>query len=385
VKISITIILSLLLLGFAFAQSSKPYFFASKHCRDSVTLNLVAHIEATVLLPLNQDSYTKWTSAFWAMEIMLYKPAGLQQKIPQLLQVISSTPANFQRAFFEMLYTLYPKEFGKKVEGIWFNLAEDKIKSMALEYMAQAAIFPAIKNDNSFYLSEYYSFYINRWKQAEVPQPSKNAFLQPDFLPGQNVLVSFQSTNRDKPGYLMFRTAEGKWLKDVKGKVFKFTQLARSISNLPFYLTNGNTPQGLYKIVGFDTSNNNWIGPTTNLQLVMPFENGTEFFFGKDTSFNNLYKKLLGNLAKYTSLWQSYQAGKIGRSEIIAHGTTIDPQYYIHQKYFPCTPSLGCLCSPETWNSNGERIFSAQFDWIKVLQTLKTLPVYLVVAEVKDL
>lgn len=140
----------------------------------------------------------------------------------------------------------------------------------------------------------------------------------------------------------------------VKGQVLKFPQLARSITNLPYYLNNGNTPQGLFKITGVDTSDNSGIGPTTNLQLIMPFENGPEVFFGTNTSFIFHYNKLLGSLEKYQSLWESYQAGKIGRSEIIAHGTTINPQYYCHEKYFPPTPSLGCLCSPETCKKKGE-------------------------------
>jgi hypothetical protein len=89
--------------------------------------------------------------------------------------------------------------------------------------------------------------------------PKKKDFLNPQFLSGQTVLCSFQSTNRDEPGYLMIRNAKGKWRTDENNVPLKFPQLARSITNLPYYLTNGNTPQGLFKITGLDTSNNNWI------------------------------------------------------------------------------------------------------------------------------
>ena len=305
--------------------------------------------------------------------------------IPVQLTTLTKTSAEFQRSFLEMLYTLYPTQFGNELEGSWKNLAGNKVKAMALEYMALAGIFPIIEQTESFYSSGYYSFYTKRWQQNKIRLPSKKDFLQPGFLPGQTVLCSFQATDRDKPGYLQFRTTAGKWLTDEKGRVLKFPQLARSITNLPFYLTNGNTPQGLYKITGVDTADNNWIGPTTNLQMIMPFENGPENFFGADTSFIIFYNKILGSLSKFTSLWQSYEAGKIGRSEIIAHGTTIDPVFYKKKKYFPCTPSLGCLCSPETWNDYGERTYSAQSDWIKVLLALKSQPVYIIVSEVKDL
>lgn len=367
------------------AQQKVQFSFTKKEYRDSITISLKKQVKETILLPVSEETYKKWSGAFWAMELMLYQPAGYEKIIPVQLNTLTKTSPEFQRSFLEMLYTLYPKQFGKDLEGIWKNLAGDKVKTMALEYMALAGIFPIIKQTESFYSSVYYSFYIKNWQQNKVLQPSKNDFLQPGFLPGQNVLCSFQTTNRDKPGYLQFRTSTGKWLTDEKGRVLKFPQLARSITNLPFYLTNGNTPQGLYKITGVDTSDNNWIGPTTNLQMIMPFENGPENFFGADTSFIIFYNKRLGPLSKFISLWQSYEAGKIGRSEIIAHGTTIDPVFYRKKKYFPCTPSLGCLCSPETWNDNGERTYSAQSDWIKVLFALKSQPVYIIVSEVKDL
>lgn len=368
-----------------FAQQKVQFSFTKKTYRDSITNSLKKQVNETIALPVSEQTYKKWSGAFWAMELMLYHPAGYEKIIPVQLTTLTKTSAEFQRSFLEMLYTLYPTQFGNELEGSWKNLAGNKVKAMALEYMALAGIFPIIEQTESFYSSGYYSFYTKRWQQNKIRLPSKKDFLQPGFLPGQTVLCSFQATDRDKPGYLQFRTTAGKWLTDEKGRVLKFPQLARSITNLPFYLTNGNTPQGLYKITGVDTADNNWIGPTTNLQMIMPFENGPENFFGADTSFTIFYNKLLGSLSKFTSLWQSYEAGKIGRSEIIAHGTTIDPVFYKKKKYFPCTPSLGCLCSPETWNDYGERTYSAQSDWIKVLLALKSQPVYIIVSEVKDL
>ncbi len=368
-----------------FAQQKVQFSFTKREYRDSITISLKKQVKETISLPLSEENYKKWAGAFWAMELMLYQPAGYERTVLLQLKMIEKTSPDFQRSFLEMLYTLYPKQFGIDLKAIWKKLSGDKVKAMALEYMALAGIFPVIDQTESFYLSGYYSFYKKRWQQQKEQLPSKKDFLQADFLPGQNVLCSFQATNRDKPGYLQFRTGAGKWLTDDKGRILKFPQLARSITNLPYYLTNGNTPQGLFRITGIDTSDNNWIGPTTNLQMIMPFENGPAIFFGADTSFTIFYYKLLGPLSKFTSLWQSYEAGKTGRSEIIAHGTTIDPQFYIKQKYFPCTPSLGCLCSPETWNDNGERMYSAQSDWIKLLLALKSQPVYIIVSEVKDL
>ena len=112
---------------------------------------------------------------------------------------------------------------------------------------------------------------------------------------------------------------------------------------------------------------------------------GVQIFFGTDTAYIEHYKNLLGPLAKYHALMESFVAGRLGRSEIIAHGTTIDPAFYIKQPFYPNTPSLGCLCSPEIWDENGKRIFSAQMEWINELKKLRQQPVYLIVAEVNQL
>ncbi len=367
------------------AQQKTVFPFATRHCRDSIQKKLRFQIEEAFALPLNETTYKKYAGAYWAMELMLYHPKAYQQKIGLQISRLPVFEAGFQRAFLEMLYTLYPIQFSKQVKAIWNQLANEKIKAMALEYLARTKIFPQIQPSNSFLHSAYYLPYYERWHYKKKQLPSKRDFLRAKFLPGQTILCSFQSLNRNQPGYLMIRQGNGKWITDKQLRSLQFRQLARSISNLPWYLSNGNTPQGLYKITGFDTSTNNWIGPTTNLQMVLPFENGPAVFFGNDTLYARYYENLLGPLKNYSSLWQTFKAGKLGRSEIIAHGTTIDPEFYKQQPYFPNTPSLGCLCSPEIWNDTGERISSVQQAWVNELKKKNKQPVYLIVAEVQDL
>ena len=90
----------------------------------------------------------------------------------------------------------------------------------------------------------------------------------------------------------------------------------------------------------------------------MPFEKKASHFFNNpalvDNDWNiNHYKNLLPeNFRNYYPLFQSYYAGKAGRTEIIAHGTTVDPAYYKAKPYYPFTPTQGCLCTKELWNEN---------------------------------
>lgn len=384
---NIFLVMSLAFSQFAFAQTADTqFFFASKQCRDSVSLQMKEQIERTLQLPLNADTYDNWMGAFWAMELMLYKPFVYTSIIPKQIKELPNFGPGFQRSFFEMLYTLYPGEFNEEVKLIWQKLHSAKVKAMALEYLALSNMLVDANADDDFVKSIYFPAYNYLRNRKSSPLPSKNLFLDSSFLNGQVVLCSFQSTDRNMPGYMMIRSADGHWLTADNGNELRFPQLARAINNLPFYLTNGNTPQGLYRINGFDTSDNNWIGPTTNLQMCLPFEKAKLPFFDKDTAYQMVYEKMLGtSLNKYKSLWESFTAGKLGRTEIIAHGTTIDPDFYKTSSYYPNTPSLGCLCSPEIWNEKGERIYSSQAEWIAAVMQLEQQPVYLIVAEVNDL
>jgi hypothetical protein len=325
-----------------------------------------------------------WTGAFWAMGLLLYRPSAALDRLQKLLKILPSTAPEFQRAFLEMLYTLYPGKFTGEIQKGWEHFSNAKNQAMALEYLAKEGKFPKIKPSAVVYNSEWHEAYRDRWHKSGTKKPESHEFLDSTFLPGQAVICSFQHQNRDRPGVLMIRGPEGTWVSDTSGKPLRIPQLARSISNLPYYLTNGNTPQGLFRVGGFGVSENLWIGPTTNLQMVLPFENENAFF-SEDSNPETFYQNILGaKLYTYPSLWESYRAGKLGRTEIIAHGTTIDPEFYREQPYFPCTPSLGCLCSPEIWDEGGCRSYSAQAMWIQALQKLNTLPQWLIVAEVSD-
>jgi hypothetical protein len=91
----------------------------------------------------------------------------------------------------------------------------------------------------------------------------------------------------------------------------------------------------------------------------MPFERYWRVFFQQHTdSINPLlsYTKLFPeNWQTYSPMLEAFIAGKAGRTEIIAHGTTIDPAYFIDQPYFPISPTLGCLCAGNVNPLTGKR------------------------------
>jgi hypothetical protein len=69
---------------------------------------------------------------------------------------------------------------------------------------------------------------------------------------------------------------------------------------------------------------------------------------------------------------EAFIAGKAGRTEIIAHGTTIDPDYFTDQPFYPISPTLGCLCSEELWNANNGKL--ALSEQLKLVNTFLRSP-----------
>jgi hypothetical protein len=193
-------------------------------------------------------------------------------------------------------------------------------------------------------------------------------------------IYSFQKWNRDYPGLAALQQSNGHFLRDSMGQILLIDQLARAGSNLPYFITNGNTPQGIYSITGTEVSKNLFIGPTPNLQLLMPFEADSS----KD-ALTNYLGLLPKEWANYEPIQESFFAGKAGRSEILAHGTTIDPAYFKDFPFYPISPTLGCLCAKEIWNIfNGRLQESHQLQLANGLMQQKTQKGLLMVVNIDN-
>jgi len=98
-----------------------------------------------------------------------------------------------------------------------------------------------------------------------------------------------------------------------------------------------------------------------------------------------LYASLLPHSWKnYDGIYESLLAGQMGRTDIIMHGTTVDPMYYKNETYFPNTPTLGCLCSDEEWDENGLRINSNLQKIDDALDNIGAVNGYVVVINISD-
>jgi hypothetical protein len=178
------------------------------------------------------------------------------------------------------------------------------------------------------------------------------------------------------------------------GRLMVFEQLARSASGLPYFIPDGNTPQGVYSIQGTAVTYNKLIGPTPNLQLIMPYERKWTTYFhagdsvvwspGADMLWSYL-QLLPPSMRALPSITEAFYAGKLGRNSIIAHGTTIDPEYFRNKPWYPLTPTMGCLCAKELWNvSNGRLLESHQFNLVNAFSATVSSKGYLYVIDIDD-
>ncbi len=389
----------------SFAQYNVPLYtpYTTDAARAQMKQGLINYsISKNFSIPLTDSTEENWEEAFDAMEVIQYNTAFTLQKVESAFDSIESRSVSFQRALMEVAYSNYPRKFLKQSLCLLEKTNDPKIFAMCAEYVIQGNKSQVEKENLSKKLLQKFTdtayknpiLYMLQTRLAPdkvnmipVDEVLPQIFGR-DFLPHREVMYSLQRKDRDYPGMVIIRNADGEFVRDSSGKIFTVTQLARSITNLPGYLTNGNTPQGIFKMYGFNVSMGNFIGPTANVQLGMPVELTLQKFFDQDAILDSAwtmdyYQTLIPKkLQQFLPLYESYYAGLAGRSEIIAHGTTIDPNYYIGKPYYPLTPTEGCLCTKEIWN--GKRIESDQQKLVNGLLKAGGANGYCVVIEIDD-
>lgn len=387
------------------AQYNVPLFnsYTTDAARAKMKKGLINYsISQNLTLPLSDSTEENWKEAFAAMEVLQYNTPFTESKVISAFDSIGIRSLSFQRALMEVAYSNYPRSFSNQANYLLRKTNDPKIFAMCAEYLIREKKEEQEKDSISRILLQKFSdsafkdpilFMLQTRLSPDKVQPvstqkALKEILSKNFLPGQEVMYSIQRKNRDYPGMVIIRNANGNFVRDSSGKIFTVPQLARSISNLPCYLTNGNTPQGIYKMYGFKVSMGNFIGPTANVQMGMPVELTLQKFFDNDYILDTIwsidyYQNLIPkNLQNFLPLYESYYAGLAGRSEIIAHGTTIDPGYYQGKPYYPLTPTEGCLCTKEIWN--GKRIESDQQKLVNGLLKAGGANGYCVVIEIDD-
>lgn len=408
-KIFFLLLTSYFLLPAIHAQQAVPYFKgAIQERRTEEYRNIVNNvINKSLSLPISDSTEENWENAFWAMEMIQYKSPWADNRIRTAFDSIETRSTEFQTSLLELAYANYLNDFVKPVHHLIQSASNKKVYVLCLEYLAAsdtlrsdaATIKTAVNYFNTKLSSDTPDAFMiaaaihldGGFDKAKPSALVLSSLLKKDFLPKNVLAISFQRKNRNYPGLVIVRDTAGNFIKNIDGSTFCVSQLARSIGNTPFYLTNGNTPQGLFRMYGFDVSKADYIGPTENIQLTMPFETSIQHFLKdstiKDSTWDiNFYKKLFPAIISDTKcLYESYFAGEAGRTEIIAHGTTVNPEYYRGKIFYPLTPTQGCLCTKEIWsNIDGKRLESDQQELVDAIKKAGGADGYFLVINIDD-
>ena len=346
-----------------FSCQSKPSDpFTKKTERDRFVKEKTLFIDSVFLNLPDTANEKMFSGAFWASELMLRKSEKAMPILKYALNHFSLYSESFRRSLLQHIYTLYPESFHVEIDSLLVSEQNEKFFTMMASYLIKGSYgtpekylvmmkerFPDYQNNPI--LS---GFVLENSDQKGVSKMMMDDLISFRKTKSEACVIVKVSKNRDLPGVAIILNRDGNFLKE-NGDILKIRMLARSITNLPGYLTNGNTPQGVLSMQYIGTSDNVFIGKSPTIITTLPFESSpTEFSFGKINAVNwtmDIYNDF------FPESWKNYQAknmaffaGKAGRSEIIMHGTTIDTQLYKDQPYFPFTPSLGCLCALERWS-----------------------------------
>lgn len=356
-------------------------------------------IEKNLSLPLADSTESRWNSAFFALQYLQKHTPWIEHRIRYAITEMHKCSPEFQRGLLELIYGMYPQTFHREVEALLKQTDHSKVFAMAAHYlllqpqsgMRETLMERVTARMRSLQGNPWMEQLLFHLRDEPVRIPDASSFLQRDYLPGQVLVISIQRKNRDYPGLAIVRNRAGEFIKDSTGKLFTVPQIARSLSGLPGYLTNGNTPEGLLRMDGYGISKAGAIGPTTNLQLTLPMEYDARHFYRDSIQVDSignidLYRKLLPEAWRdYFPVYEAYYAGKAGRHEIIAHGTTVKPSYYRSKPYYPFTPTLGCLCTNESWDdATGQRLESDQLKLVHAVEQAGGPDGYLIVINLDD-
>ncbi len=406
-KFKILLILLLLITEFVPAQnyinsSRLKSKFVIKENKDRYYKNLENNIKITFGKDI-LENINDWEVALKNAESILFKNKFVKSALKKSLSLPVDKFLKLQRTSLEAAYALYGNGFNILINNIWVKTNDKTSYAISTNYLISSNYKNRDKafysndlklrfknfNNSSLLRSLYFDLTVTT-KEKFDRQPSLSELLNHVFQKGKTIVYSFHRKNRKYPGITIIRKPDGTFVKNSTGEIFNIPQLALSYSNLPGYIPNGNTPEGIYSIIGWYISPTETIGPTPNILVRSPFEVTPDIFFHGNNQHKiwniNDYESLLPDSWKnYFPIYQSYYAGKSGRRLIIMHGSTDELKFFENQPYFPLTPTRGCLSSKEIWDEQtGKCLESDQVKLINAFKSTGQKKGFLVVVEIDD-
>ncbi len=372
----------------------------------------ISTIRAVFEQPIFGGTAANVSGALWSIGFLNTEKAGGQKLVlaglDYMLQdhadVTAAVSADTQRALLSAAYTYYPLESATRIAALLLKLNTSRQFAIAAYTLLKASdtaetrvfIESTIKSNGLDWTVEPRIEALRQRLSTDaaaglVTRPPLVDLLRHPVRPGRPVIFSFQRQDRQQIGLAMVRGADGKFVRSADGQLFNIPHLAMALTNLPGTITNGNTPQGLFAVLGAGTATSKVIGPTPYLHSHVPIEASVADF---EHSFDHpdevwtaqRYESYLPlSWRNYAPFKEAFLAGRAGRNEMLIHGTTINAEYYAGASYYPGTPSAGCLVAFETWDkTTGQGLKSDQLSLAKAFTKDDIARGYLMVVELDN-
>ena len=348
---------------------------------------------------LNSASESEWRSLFREVGLIYYRNDDVYQAVKKAVYYSPSASIKFNRSLVETILILYPNDFQEFINNIQGTTNDPTLFAYTVHYKLQqndrlsvrvnfsTELKKRFPNWENFSQLKFLNYYLIN---SETKTPNLKKLFTHPFIKGKTIIYSLQRKNRSFTGLTIIKKPDGTFVKGKNDSIFYIKQLALSVSGLPGYLSQGNTPQGIFSIVGFYVSPTPSIGPTASVITRIPYEVSTELFYHglvKNTKWEmEDYKNLWPNgWQDYLPIFESFYAGKTGRRKIVMHGSVDDLTFYKDEPYYPLTPSKGCLTTKEIWSeATGKNIESDQTKLMNAFFSTGELEGFLVVIDIDD-
>jgi hypothetical protein len=343
-----------------------------------------------------------WMSLFRELELTLTHNSSVDSIIRTSINYANIGSNRFQRSTIELAYTFNHYQSSSSILDILNRTNDRQTFCIAAHYLLNSPNpiidtntvvdlvfkkFPKYKNDP---VIKFLHYDLTNPTDNFITEDELIELLAHPFQKNKTIIYSIHRKDRSIPGITIIKKPDGTFVRNPDSSIFYIPQLAASTSNLPGYLSQGNTPQGIFTVVGTYVSRTASIGPTPNVLTRIPFEvEPALFYHGRNTSNKwelTDYKNLLPvSLQNYLPLYEAYYAGSTGRRLIVMHGSTDDLSFFTDKSYYPLTPSKGCLTSTEIWDEEtGKLIRSDQVKLMNAFHASGNLYGFLVVINIDD-
>jgi hypothetical protein len=355
------------------------------------------------LRPVNDANEGFWRNLLWTTAIVEPQAPYVAEAIGQLMELATrSNLTQAQQRTVDMamqvgtqLYRGHPTVYGnlepvlgqtieRSPDPMWVAMAFSALVQNGLEPELQQQWATAIQQrfpnwTNNVYLYATLREVTERHQPAQPPPLTD--LLEWTIAPDQPHLYVLCRPDRGVLCQAILKDRQGRFLTE-NGQLWSVPLSLRSIHDLSWIFSRGQTPQGIYRIQGTvpqpDTEFFRAFGQFSLVNLFVPFEAGVqEFVAGRSgSSMSNLsdYQALLPpSWRNYFPIQQTYWAGKAGRALFRIHGTGEATTFFSNNRRYPTSqnwnPTIGCLSALELYDESG-RLLEA--DMPKILEALKT-------------